>query len=270
MRPAHLLLRFAAAAAVIAAGTALPDEAGAQAPKTHRVGEVRTTSGNGETHGVSRGARSSRRRVAIPRDSKALRIEVSVADRRLWAIMGTDTLLAAPAAIAEGSTFHFAGRTWKFETPSGVHTVLRKETDPVWRPPTWHYAEVAHEYGLKLAEMPARRPVKLRDGTLLTVRDSLVGVVFPDSGNVFEPLPVDEEIVFDETLFVPPIGTKNRALDGELGRFRLDLGDGYQIHGTPREETVGTATTHGCVRLRDEDLEWLYENVPVGTKVYVR
>jgi hypothetical protein len=267
MRAVHRLFHFAAIGALI--GAALPDEVRAQAPKTHQIGEVRTVSKSGETRGVSRGARA-RRRVAVPRDSKALRIEVSVADRRLWAIMGSDTLLAAPAAIAEGSTFRYAGRTWKFETPSGVHTVLRKETDPVWRPPMWHYAEVAHQYGLKLAELPARRPVRLKDGSLLTVRDSLVGVVFPDSGNVFEPLPIDEEIVFDETLFIPPIGTKNRALDGELGRFRLDLGDGYQIHGTPREETVGTATTHGCVRLRDEDLAWLYENVPVGTKVYVR
>src|SRR4051794_1414997 len=138
MRSARFLLYFAATAALI--GAALPDEARAQAPKTHLVGEVRTVSKSGETHGVSRGSRS-RRRVAAPRDSKALRIEVSVADRRLWAIMGSDTLLAAPAAIAEGSTFRYGGRTWKFETPSGVHTVLRKETDPVWRPPMWHYAE---------------------------------------------------------------------------------------------------------------------------------
>jgi lipoprotein-anchoring transpeptidase ErfK/SrfK len=29
------------------------------------------------------------------------------------------------------------------------------------------------------------------------------------------------------------------------------------------------AATHGCVRLRDQDIEWLYENIPVGTKVYV-
>src|SRR3954470_15317876 len=113
MRALPLLLHFAAAGALI--GAALPDEASAQAPKTHQIGEVRTVSKSGETRGVSRGARV-RRRIAAPRDSKALRIEVSLADRRLWAIMGSDTLLAAPAAIAEGSTFRYAGRTWKFET----------------------------------------------------------------------------------------------------------------------------------------------------------
>lgn len=266
MRRSHLT--SATLAALIAAALALPGEIAGQTPRTRSIGEVREVSGSGETRGVSRGARS-RRRPVVPRDSKALRIEVSVADRRLWAIRGADTLLAAPAGIAEGATFAYAGRVWKFETPSGVHTVLRKDTAPVWRPPSWHYAEVARKHDLKLAEMPANRPVRLRDGTLLTVRDSLVGVIARGS-RTFQPLPLEEEIVFDETIFVPPIGAKNRALDGELGRFRLDLGDGYQIHGTPREETVGTATTHGCVRLRDQDLAWLYEHIPVGTKVYVR
>jgi lipoprotein-anchoring transpeptidase ErfK/SrfK len=27
--------------------------------------------------------------------------------------------------------------------------------------------------------------------------------------------------------------------------------------------------THGCIRLYDEDIEWLYERVPVGTAVYI-
>ena len=41
------------------------------------------------------------------------------------------------------------------------------------------------------------------------------------------------------------------------------------LHGTPDQNSIGLAATHGCVRLRDEDIEWLYENVPVGTKVYI-
>jgi L,D-transpeptidase YbiS len=49
----------------------------------------------------------------------------------------------------------------------------------------------------------------------------------------------------------------------------LNLGDGYLLHGTPYKESIGLAATHGCVRLRDEDIEWLYDHVPVGTKVYI-
>ncbi len=55
----------------------------------------------------------------------------------------------------------------------------------------------------------------------------------------------------------------------DLPMFRLLLGDGYLLHGTPYKESIGLAATHGCVRMRDEDIEWLYEHVPVGTKVYI-
>jgi hypothetical protein len=112
-----------------------------------------------------------------------------------------------------------------------------------------------------------KKGYRLSDGRRLTVRDSVVGVIVP--GYEWAPLPIDEEIVFQNTLFIPPLGTKNRRIDGELGKFRLDLGDGFLIHGTPYENSIGTASTHGCVRLRDEDIEWLYNNVPVGTHVYI-
>lgn len=31
----------------------------------------------------------------------------------------------------------------------------------------------------------------------------------------------------------------------------------------------GRAATHGCMRLHDEDIEWMYLNVPVGTLVFI-
>jgi lipoprotein-anchoring transpeptidase ErfK/SrfK len=82
-------------------------------------------------------------------------------------------------------------------------------------------------------------------------------------------LPDDEEIVFDGTLFVPPFGTANRRIAGELGRYKLDLGDGYLLHGTRDADSVGGASTHGCLRLRADNLELLYRGVPVGTDVYI-
>ena len=66
-----------------------------------------------------------------------------------------------------------------------------------------------------------------------------------------------------------PFTTLNRRVHGELGRFALDLGDGYMIHGTPDESSVGKKATHGCLRLHDEDIEWMYQNVREGTPVYV-
>jgi len=198
--------------------------------------------------------------------SNGFRLVVSLQDRHLWAIIGRDTVLSAPAAVAKGTTLEFGKKEWTFETPRGMRTVLSKEADPIWQPPEWLYAETALENGLKLGHLNSGQKIKLSDGRSLTVRDGEAGVI---DGGVFAPLPTDEHIVFDNTLFVPPMGSKNRKIEGELGKYRLNLGDGYLLHGTPYKESIGLAATHGCVRMRDEDIEWLYDHVPVGTRVYI-
>jgi len=206
------------------------------------------------------------RNRSLAAKSSGFRLVVSLQDRHLWAIVGRDTVLSAPAAVAKGTTLEYGKSEWTFETPRGVRTVLGKEADPVWQPPEWLYAETALENHLKLGHIPAGKSVKLEDGRKLTVMNGVVGII---ENGAFAELPTDEHIVFDNTLFVPPMGTKNRKVEGELGKFRLNLGDGYLLHGTPYKESIGLAATHGCVRLRDEDIEWLYEHVPVGTKVYI-
>jgi hypothetical protein len=194
------------------------------------------------------------------------RLVVSLKDRHLWAIADEDTVLSAPVAVASGRELEFENQTWVFDMPRGVRTVLDKEADPIWQPPEWLYAETAKEYGLKLGHIVAGDPIKLDDGRLLTVKDDEVGLI---QDGEFAALPTTEHIVFDNTLYVPPLGTKNRRVEGELGKYRLNLGEGFLMHGTPFKDSIGLASTHGCVRLRDEDIEWLYDNVPVGTKVYV-
>jgi len=209
---------------------------------------------------------SVRTRLAADRDND-LRVVVSLNDRELWALIGPDTLLTAPIAVSTDETLAYAGKSWRFETPRGVRTVLGKKEDPVWIPPEWHYAEVASEHGLKLAPMTAGKTV-LSDGRLLDVRQDQVGVVDRATGE-FAYLPTEEEIIFDSTLFIPPIGTLNRRIDGELGHHMLDTGNGFLLHGTPHKASIGTAATHGCIRLRDDDIAWLYDMIPVGTRVYI-
>jgi hypothetical protein len=194
------------------------------------------------------------------------RVVVSMFDRELYVLDGADTLLVAPVAVAVDTTLSYNGRNWRFETPRGKRRVLAKQVNPVWTPPDWHYAEVAARQGLKLAYLKAGRTVTLADGRKLAVRNGRVGTL---DATGFWPLPVDEEIVFDGTIFVPPQGTANRRIEGELGKFKLDLGEGYLLHGTPHQDSIGQAATHGCVRLLDEDIEWLYTEVPVGTPVYI-
>ncbi|MDO8862856.1 L,D-transpeptidase family protein [Haliea sp. E1-2-M8] len=43
----------------------------------------------------------------------------------------------------------------------------------------------------------------------------------------------------------------------------------YLIHGTNRELGIGMPVTAGCVRMYPEDIEYLYEQVPVGSKVEI-
>lgn len=199
--------------------------------------------------------------------ASGLRVVVSLLDRRLWVVRGDDTLHTAPVAVATGDTLRWKDREWYFHTPRGVRVVHRKQENPVWIPPEWHYVEAARAHGLKLRHLRVGQPVKLDSGAVLTVRDGYVGVAGPDG--VFQRLPAEDEIIFGDTLFVPPLGTKNRRIEGELGKYRLDLGDGYLLHGTPHTESIGQAATHGCIRLGDDDIEWLYDNVPVGARVYI-
>jgi lipoprotein-anchoring transpeptidase ErfK/SrfK len=197
-----------------------------------------------------------------------LRLEVDVEDHRLYAIDGLDTLRSATVATASDGTLTFGRKSWHFRTPVGVRTVLAKEKDPSWIPPEWHYAEVASEYGLRLRYLSRGQKVRISDGSVLLTRGKEVGVIAPGDTE-FVPLVLDEHIVFDSTLYIPPAGTRNRTMKGELGHFRLKLGNGIQIHGTPYASTLGTSATHGCVRMGDEDIQWMYENVPVGTKVFI-
>ena len=64
----------------------------------------------------------------------------------------------------------------------------------------------------------------------------------------------------------------------ELGRYFLKLAAtgnpdkpfaGYGIHGTPDESSVGKSLSHGCVRMRNADVELLYNLVPEKTPVTI-
>ena len=245
------------------------------------VATVDSTNTEDSKPDVAVSTRSARRYFKSRRDSleweaaranaeraEGYHIVVDIFAHQLYVIDGGDTLHTAPVATAMNATLSYGGRSWRFETPRGVRRVLSKDKDPVWVPPEWHFAEVALEHHLKLRYLERGQVVHLRDGTKLLVQGDEVGVIERGSKE-FQPLVLDEHIVFDNTLFIPPVGPKHRSIQGELGHFRLALGDGYQLHGTPYTNSIGAAVTHGCVRLRDDDIEWLYENVPVGTKVYL-
>jgi lipoprotein-anchoring transpeptidase ErfK/SrfK len=62
---------------------------------------------------------------------------------------------------------------------------------------------------------------------------------------------------------VVPAGPAN-----PLGTRWMGLGyKGYGIHGTNRPRSIGKAASHGCIRMRNEDVEDLFERVEVGDPV---
>ena len=46
--------------------------------------------------------------------------------------------------------------------------------------------------------------------------------------------------------------------------------DGAGIHGTDEDWSIGSAASHGCIRMHIPDAEWLFEHVDVGTPVLIQ
>jgi lipoprotein-anchoring transpeptidase ErfK/SrfK len=50
----------------------------------------------------------------------------------------------------------------------------------------------------------------------------------------------------------------------------LGIANGVGIHGTAEDWSIGTAASHGCIRMHVSDVVALYPRVPVGTPVLIR
>ncbi|MEH1765416.1 MAG: L,D-transpeptidase [Nostoc sp.] len=64
-------------------------------------------------------------------------------------------------------------------------------------------------------------------------------------------------------------GTDSPLGDRWIG-FWSDGRNEIGFHGTPDIDLVGTAVSHGCLRMRNSDVRLLYEQVTIGTTVVVR
>ncbi len=196
---------------------------------------------------------------------------ISLGERHLWYKQRGTTLFSTEVATGSGKTMAAEGgaSAWKFETPRGRLVVQSKEEAPVWAPPDWHYVEQSRKRGLGLARLAIGQSLAAADGSVIRVEGNEVVRVLPDGSRTVLQAADGREIVVDGKLLVPPLGTTQRRYPGVLGTHRLNLGDGYAIHGTNQPKTVGRAVSHGCVRLRNEDIAKLYAMVPVGTPVYI-
>jgi len=204
-----------------------------------------------------------------PRDTPY--IVVSLAENRLWYKQGDRTLFETRVASGSGKTMVKEGGTahYKFDTPRGRLVVQRKDLDPQWVPPDWHFIEQARKRGLGLARLNRGDELPTSDGGVITVVGNDVVKKYPDGRAI--PLEAQDgrEIVANGNIIIPPYGTNQRKYSEVLGTHRLYLGDGYGLHGTNNPASIGQSVSHGCIRLRNEDIAQLYEMVPIGTPVFI-
>ncbi|HZK77336.1 MAG TPA: L,D-transpeptidase, partial [Gemmatimonadaceae bacterium] len=197
---------------------------------------------------------------------------ISIEEHHLWYKRGNEILFDAPVATGSGKSLVSTaggGKQYKFDTPRGRLTVEAKDVNPEWVPPDWHFQEQANKRGLGLLHMDRGTVIPQSDGSVVKTSGAEIVRQYADGHQV--PLKATEghEIVVNGNIVIPPYGVNQRRYAGVLGTRRLELGDGYGIHGTNDPSSIGRAASHGCVRLRNEDIEMLYDMVSVGTPVYI-
>ncbi len=66
-----------------------------------------------------------------------------------------------------------------------------------------------------------------------------------------------------------PGGPKNPLGARAIYLFKNGRDTLFRIHGTNEPESIGSAASSGCIRMLNEEVSELYENVRIGTKVIV-
>ncbi|MBN1821130.1 MAG: L,D-transpeptidase [Prolixibacteraceae bacterium] len=94
--------------------------------------------------------------------------------------------------------------------------------------------------------------------------------VFTVKNKIVDPVWRKPDWAFiEEGLPIPPPTHASRYEYGVLGDYALDIGNGYLIHGTLYQRFLGLPVTHGCVRLNDADLKYVYDTMQLGSKVFI-
>ena len=92
---------------------------------------------------------------------------------------------------------------------------------------------------------------------------------FKIKSKISDPIWIKPDWAFIEEGEPIPKDPRQRADANVMGDYALGIGNGYFIHGTLYRRLLGRNVSHGCVRLGDEDLEFLYKTATLGTKVII-
>jgi hypothetical protein len=92
---------------------------------------------------------------------------------------------------------------------------------------------------------------------------------FQIRSKVKDPIWIKPDWAFIEEGEPIPARASDRAERYVMGDYALGIGQGYFLHGTLYKRLLGRNVSHGCVRLGDEDIEFLYRTATLGTKVII-
>ena len=118
-----------------------------------------------------------------------------------------------------------------------------------------------------IVSIPDRQLALIEEGRVLKIYSVAVGAeVSPSPEGEFTVMSRLENPGYYKpgTVIAPgksnPLGTRWMGLNKK----------GYGIHGTNLPNSIGKAASHGCIRMRQQDLEELFALVRVGDKVQLR
>ncbi|GJL53972.1 MAG: hypothetical protein NPIRA02_11040 [Nitrospirales bacterium] len=84
-----------------------------------------------------------------------------------------------------------------------------------------------------------------------------------------KPVWIRPDWAFIEKGMPVPEDPQGRQLPNVLGDYALGFGDGYFIHGALYTYLLGFNVTHGCIQVNDEDLQYIFETVPLGATLVI-
>jgi L,D-transpeptidase ErfK/SrfK len=116
--------------------------------------------------------------------------------------------------------------------------------------------------------------VSVADRKLVVVEDESVIATFPVAvGAAASPSPTGEFRVINRVsnpTYYRPGTVIPSGKDNPLGTRWIGLSlKGYGIHGTNAPRSIGGAASHGCIRLRNRDVERLFTMLRVGDRVEI-
>ncbi len=108
-------------------------------------------------------------------------------------------------------------------------------------------------------------PIGIGEAGRETPRNWVTAVERKKDGPTWSPTPNTRRAYAKEGKTLPafvPAGP-----DNPMGLYALYIGRLYAIHGTNANFGIGLRVSQGCIRLRNDDIKYLFDNVPVGTRV---